>query len=184
MALCQCWKKAIQRRDQKILENKVWNIFVSKQRPFSYFFFKKAAFEKASFNDNQWKRLAFLTLNVKNDFFMWKDVIKRCTFYILKKNLVSKLQGLKDESLKTLRAATGLTDQELNDRYQEFHSNFPSGVMTYREFKELSGQILDPTGNHNYFTTLIYRLLVRTRVITAFIKENYCDSCKLIGQPL
>jgi len=56
---------------------------------------------------------------------------------------------LKEETMRVLKGATGLNDQELSDRHQEFHTNFPAGFVTYKEFRDLSGKILDPSGKHD-----------------------------------
>ena len=44
-----------------------------------------------------------------------------------------------------LKESTGLSDEELESRYNEFMTNFPEGVMSYNDFRDLSSQILDPT---------------------------------------
>ena len=65
-----------------------------------------------------------------------------CSFKVAEKSIPC---GLNAESYKKLKESTGLSDDDLDSRYQEFTKNFPDGVITYNEFRDLSAQVLEPT---------------------------------------
>ena len=41
-----------------------------------------------------------------------------------------------------IKAATGLSDEELRAKERDFKEKFPNGLITYKEFKEISKDII------------------------------------------
>lgn len=58
-------------------------------------------------------------------------------------------------SLSRIKNATKLTDSEIEDRYQEFTRQFPSGGITKEAFKNLSLNVLEEE-DVNEFTNNVF----------------------------